>query len=148
MNIKASVMYSVIHKRVFTSLRDLLTRVIEAINHNSNSIMAFAITKNRKTFPCNYANAIFELEELSIASIDIFKSTISDLSLRFPIPRVTHTIRSCDPIPVCQIKKMIFLIQHIGQKQSRRWDFRTYPNFPDRYLKTYSSRKMSVKTPL
>ena len=39
-------MYSVIQKRVFTPLRDLPTRIIEAIDHSSNSTMAFAFTKN------------------------------------------------------------------------------------------------------
>ena len=39
-------MYSVIHKRVFTPLWDLPTRIIEAIDHSSNSTMAFAFTKN------------------------------------------------------------------------------------------------------
>ena len=38
------VIYSVIHKRVFTPPRDLTTRIIEAIDHFSNSTMAF--TKN------------------------------------------------------------------------------------------------------
>ena len=37
-------MYSVIHKRVFTPPWDLTTRIIEAIDHSSNSTMAF--TKN------------------------------------------------------------------------------------------------------
>ena len=35
------VIYSVIHKRVFTPPRDLMTRIIEAIDHSSNSTMAF-----------------------------------------------------------------------------------------------------------
>ena len=39
-------------QRVFTPLRDLPTRIIEAIDHSSNSTMAFAFTKNprRKMF--------------------------------------------------------------------------------------------------
>ena len=44
------VIYSVIHKRVFTPLRDLPTRIIEAIDHSSNSTMAFAFTKNPRIF--------------------------------------------------------------------------------------------------
>ena len=44
------VIYSVIHKRVFTPLRDLPTRIIEAIDHSSNSTMAFAFTKNPGIF--------------------------------------------------------------------------------------------------
>ena len=39
------VIYSVIHKRVFTPLRDLPTRIIEAIDHSSNSTMAFVFIK-------------------------------------------------------------------------------------------------------
>ena len=35
------VIYSVIHKRVFTPPRDLTTRIIEAIDHSSKSTMAF-----------------------------------------------------------------------------------------------------------
>ena len=48
------VVYSVIHKRVFTPLRDLPTRIIEAIDHSSNSTIAFAFTKNptRNIFFC------------------------------------------------------------------------------------------------
>ena len=56
-------MYSVICKRVFTPLQDLLTRKIEAVDHSSNSKMAFAFTKNPN------ANAIVEFEECSTASI-------------------------------------------------------------------------------
>ena len=44
------VIYSVIQKRVFTPLRDLPTRIIEAIDHSSNSTMAFAFTKNPRIF--------------------------------------------------------------------------------------------------
>ena len=46
------VIYSVIHKRVFTPLRDLPTRIIEAIDHSSNSTMAFAFTKNPSKCHC------------------------------------------------------------------------------------------------
>ena len=35
------VIYSVIHKRVFIPLRNLPTRIIEAVNHSSNSTIAF-----------------------------------------------------------------------------------------------------------
>ena len=35
------VIYSVIHKRVFTPPRDLTTWIIEAIDHSSNSTLAF-----------------------------------------------------------------------------------------------------------
>ena len=43
----------VIHKRVFTPLWDLPTRIIEAIEHSSNSTMAFAFTKNpRRKIVC------------------------------------------------------------------------------------------------
>ena len=45
MNNKAFGNNSVIHKRVFAPLRDLPTRTIEAIDHSSNSAMAFAFTK-------------------------------------------------------------------------------------------------------
>ena len=38
-------MYSVIHKRVFTTFRDLLTQIIEAIDNSSNSTMEFWFTK-------------------------------------------------------------------------------------------------------
>ena len=38
---KLLVIYSVIHKRVFTPLRNLPTRLIEAVNHSSNSTIAF-----------------------------------------------------------------------------------------------------------
>ena len=44
------VIYSVIQKRVFTPLRDLPTRIIEAIDHSSNSTMAFAFTKDPRIF--------------------------------------------------------------------------------------------------
>ena len=44
------VIYSVIHKSVFTPLRDLPTRIIEAIDHSWNSTMAFAFTKNPRIF--------------------------------------------------------------------------------------------------
>ena len=41
------------HKRVFTPLRDLPTRIIEAIDHSSNSTVAFAFIKNpRRKFFC------------------------------------------------------------------------------------------------
>ena len=62
MNNKAFGNLFVIHKRVFTPLRDLLTRIIEAIDHSSNSTMAFAFTKNprRNSF---FVNAIVEFEE-------------------------------------------------------------------------------------
>ena len=43
-------MYSVIHKRVFTPLRDLPTRIIEAIDRSSNPTMTFAFTKNPRIF--------------------------------------------------------------------------------------------------
>ena len=53
-------MYSVIHKRVFTPLRDLPTRIIEAIDHSSNSTIAFAFTKYiTKSFVIHYEG--FEL---------------------------------------------------------------------------------------
>ena len=40
-------------QRVFTPLRDLPTRIIEAIEHSSNSTMAFAFTKNpRRKIVC------------------------------------------------------------------------------------------------
>ena len=35
------VIYSVIHKRAFIPLRNLPTRIIEAVNHSSNSTIAF-----------------------------------------------------------------------------------------------------------
>ena len=63
---KLLVIYSVIHKRVFTPLRDLPTRIIEAIDHSSNSTMAFA--QKILGFFVN-ANAIVEFEKWSIASI-------------------------------------------------------------------------------
>ena len=44
------VIYSVNHKRVFTPLRDLPTRIIEAIDHFSDSTMAFAFTENPRIF--------------------------------------------------------------------------------------------------
>ena len=57
-----------------------------------------------------------------------------DLSRRFPIPRVTNTIhRLCDPM--CQIRKASFLCGTLGHKQSRQWNYWTYPNFFVRYLK-------------
>ena len=71
-----------------------------------------------------------------LSGIDIFKSNLFNLSRRFPIPCVTNTIRSCDPM--CQIRKISkisSLFGTLGHKHSRRWDFRTFPNFPDRYLK-------------
>ena len=43
------VIYSVIHKRVFTP-RDFLTRIIEAIDHSTNSTMTYAFTKNPRIF--------------------------------------------------------------------------------------------------
>ena len=46
---------------------------------------------------------------------------------------VTNTIQSCNP--VCQIRKISSLFGTLGHKQSRQWDFRTYLNFPDHYLK-------------
>ena len=47
-----NIIYSVIHKIVFALLRDFPTRIIEAIDHSSNSTMAFAFKKNprRKCF--------------------------------------------------------------------------------------------------
>ena len=44
------VIYSVIYKRVFTPLLDLPTRIIEAIDHSSNSTIVFAFTKNPRIF--------------------------------------------------------------------------------------------------
>ena len=44
------VIYSVIHKRVFTPLPDLPTRIIEAIDHSSNSTMAFTKTFMSRIF--------------------------------------------------------------------------------------------------
>ena len=54
-------------QKSYHTFRDLPTRIIEAIDHSSNSTMAFAFTKNprRKI----YVNAIVEFEEWSIASI-------------------------------------------------------------------------------
>ena len=50
---KLLVIYFAIHKRVFTPLRDLPTRIIEAIDHSSNSTMAFTFAKNpRRNFFC------------------------------------------------------------------------------------------------
>ena len=75
-------------------------------------------------------------------AIHIFKSKTSDLSRTFPIPRVTKTIRSCDPM--CQIRKILVYLPNLAQssffgtlahKQSRRCDCWTYSNFPDHYLK-------------
>ena len=56
------VIYSVIHKRVFTPLRDLPTRIIEAIDHSSNSTMAFAFTKNPRIFcKCKYHCSVWRM---------------------------------------------------------------------------------------
>ena len=42
-------------QKSFTPLRDLPTRIIEAIDHSSNSTMAFAFTKNPRIFcKCKY----------------------------------------------------------------------------------------------
>ena len=38
---KHFIIYSVIHKRVFTPFLDLRTRIIEAVNHSSNSTIVF-----------------------------------------------------------------------------------------------------------
>ena len=52
---------------------------------------------------------------------------------RFSIRCVINTIPSCDPM--CQIREISSLFGTVGHKQSRWWDFRTYPNFSDHYLK-------------
>ena len=36
---------------------------------------------------------------------------------------------------MCQIRKISSSFGKLGHKQSRRWDFQIYPNFPVRYLK-------------
>ena len=47
---KLLIIYSVIHKRVFTPPRDLTTRIIEAIDQSSNSIMALIPERCENSF--------------------------------------------------------------------------------------------------
>ena len=47
---KLLVIYSVLHKRVFTPSRDLTVWIIEAINHSSNSTMAFTQNLTSRIF--------------------------------------------------------------------------------------------------
>ena len=48
-------------------------------------------------------------------------------------PTATNTIYSCDPM--CQTSEISSLFGTLGHKQSRWCDFRTYPKFPEPYLK-------------
>ena len=108
------VIYSVIQKRVFTPLRDLPTRIIEAIDHSSNSTMAFAFTKNPRIFcKCKCHCWVWRMvDSLYYSSRKISeKCENSFVNYRIYYQKLCYSLRRIWTKPLSMKPCMLFFIQ-------------------------------------
>ena len=116
------VIYSVIQKRVFTPLRDLPTRIIEAIDHSSNSTMAFAFTKNPRIFcKCKCHCWVWRMvDSLYYSSRKISeRCENSFVNYRIYYQKLCYSLRRIWTKPLCRIHMWPVLNSEYGPNNTR-----------------------------